>query len=124
MNEIILVVDDREELRKLIRISLEMKGYIVYEAEDGESALRKIEVIKPELIILDIMMPGRYDGFQVCEIVKSKYKKIKIFIVSARAQKLDKDLGQKLGADMYITKPFSPIKLQQDVMNALNSREE
>lgn len=123
MNEIILVVDDQEELRKLIRISLEMKGYIVYEAEDGETALRKIEVIKPELIILDIMMPGRYDGFQVCEIIKSKYNKIKVFLLSARAQKLDKEMGSKLGADMYITKPFSPIKLQQDVTEVLKNKE-
>ena len=115
MKNRILVVDDQGELRKLVKLTLEVLGYQIEEAESGEDCINKLRVVKPSLVILDAMMPGRYDGYQACEIIKHHNKDIKVIMLTARAQKSDKELGKKVQCDEYITKPFSPIALQEAV---------
>lgn len=120
MKKRILVVDDQYELRKLVKLTLEMLDYQVEEAESGEDCLSRINVVKPSLIILDAMMPGRYDGYQTCEIIKRDNPEIKVVMLTARAQQSDKALGKIMQCDEYITKPFSPIALQEVIRRNLS----
>lgn len=103
----ILVVDDETELVKAIQIRLEQAGYEALVAYDGMEALDKAHKEKPDLIILDLMLP-KMDGYKVCAMLKrdGRYMKIPIIMLTARAQETDEKLGLELGADAYITKPF------------------
>ena len=103
----ILVVDDEVELIKAIQIRLEQAGYEALFAYDGQQGLEKAHKEKPDLIILDLMLP-KMDGYKVCALLKkdTKYTKIPIIMLTARAQETDEKLGLELGADAYITKPF------------------
>lgn len=105
----ILVVDDEKELVEMLKMRLEAGGYEVSAAYDGQEALDKARRDKPDLIILDLMLP-RIDGYKVCRMLKfdEKYKKIPIILFTARAQEEDKKLGGEVGAEAYITKPFEP----------------
>lgn len=109
----VLIVDDNKELRTLIRMTLEFSSYEIHETEDGPHAMRLIEVVKPDIIILDIMMPGEFDGLEVCKRVKSNKEtsSIKVILLSAMGQKIDIENGIKAGAHSYLTKPFSPLML-------------
>lgn len=109
MHKILVVEDDRNILRGLVD-NLEMEGYKVVTASDGEAALKKAKEAAPDLIILDIMMP-KMNGFEVCKQLKAKGSAVPIIILSAKAQESDKVLGLELGADDYVTKPFSPREL-------------
>lgn len=104
----ILVVEDETELVKAIQIRLEQAGYEILVAYDGMEALDKARKEKPDLIVLDLMLP-KMDGYKVCAMLKrdTKYNKIPIIILTARAQETDEKLGLELGADVYITKPFN-----------------
>jgi len=103
----ILVVDDEVELAKAMTIRLTTAGYEVSVAHDGEEALKKARLEKPDLIILDLMLP-KIDGYKVCRLLKfdQKYREIPIIMVTARVEEEDKRLGMETGADEYITKPF------------------
>lgn len=103
----ILIVDDEPELVKALTIRLSANGYQVLTASDGEEALNKARTEKPDLIILDIMLP-KMDGFKVCRLFKfdPQYRKIPVIMLTVRAQEEDKTLGRETGADEYITKPF------------------
>ena len=103
----ILVVEDEQELVKAIQIRLGQAGYEVLFAYDGMEALDKARKEKPDLIILDLMLP-KMDGYKVSALLKrdEKYKKIPIIMLTARAQDSDEKLGFEVGADAYITKPF------------------
>jgi DNA-binding response OmpR family regulator len=105
----ILVVDDESDLVAMISIRLEASGYKVVAAYDGQEALEKVRQENPDLIVLDIMIP-KLDGYKVCRMLKfdEKYKHIPIILFSARAQESDKKLGEQVGANAYITKPFEP----------------
>ena len=105
----ILVVDDESDLVAMISIRLEASGYKVVAAYDGQEALEKVRQENPDLIVLDIMIP-KLDGYKVCRMLKfdEKYKHIPIILFSARAQESDKKLGERVGANAYITKPFEP----------------
>ncbi len=104
----ILIVDDEEKIRELIRINLEIVGYECYEASDGNKALEAIESFKPDLVLLDVMLPG-LSGFEIVDdFVK---KNIPIIFLTAKDSTIDKVKGLKLGADDYITKPFNNIEL-------------
>ncbi len=105
----ILLVDDEEDLRKMLKFRLEAMSYDVLEASDGQDGLNTARTLRPDLIILDLMLP-KLDGFKVCRMLKfdEKYKAIPIIMFTARAQEKDKDLGKEMGADAYITKPFEP----------------
>ncbi len=108
----ILLVEDEKDLVEVVKIRLEASGYEVLTAADGQQALDKARAQKPDLIILDLMLP-RVDGYKVCRMLKfdEKYKHIPVIIFSARAQEADKKLAQEVGAEAYITKPFEPQAL-------------
>lgn len=105
VKETILIVDDEFRLRKLVGDFLRKAGYAVLEAEDGQKALTLLSD-NIALVILDIMMPGR-DGWSVCREIRTKYN-IPVIILTARSQEADELFGFEIGADEYITKPFSP----------------
>lgn len=103
----ILVVEDEAELVKAIQIRLDQAGYEALVAYDGQEGLEKARKEKPDLIILDLMLP-KMDGYKACGLLKNdaRYAKIPIIMLTARAQESDEKLGLELGADAYITKPF------------------
>jgi DNA-binding response OmpR family regulator len=105
----ILIVDDEGDLRSMMRFRLEALDYDIVEAADGQEGLNRARSDRPDLIILDLMLP-KIDGFKVCRMLKfdEKYKNIPIIMFTARAQKKDEKLGKEMGADAYITKPFEP----------------
>lgn len=110
-NEVkILVVEDDDSIRKFIAINLKRNGFRVFEASSGEDALDNIKVISPEVLILDIMLPG-INGFEVCTKVRDIYPDIFIIMLTAKNQDMDKIMGLELGADDYIVKPFNPLEL-------------
>ncbi|KNY26656.1 response regulator transcription factor [Pseudobacteroides cellulosolvens] len=105
----ILVVDDEASICDLVKINLELEGYEVSTAGDGEAALRSIELINPDLLILDIMLP-KINGYDICK--KVTYEKgIPVIMLTAKTDLIDKVLGLELGADDYITKPFHAREL-------------
>lgn len=118
----VLIVEDQEDIRKLIRMTLEFEDYELFEAEDGQSGLTKAETARPDLILLDVMMPGELDGYQVCEHVKKSpdLKHIKVILLTARGQQTDLEQGKQSGSDAYLVKPFSPLELIDTVEALLN----
>src|ERR1700674_4329327 len=101
----ILLVDDEESVRKVLTFPLERDGYTVVQAADGEEALERFGDQPVDLVVLDIMLP-KLDGLEVCKQLRSK-SSVPIIMLTARDDELDKVLGLELGADDYITKPFS-----------------
>ena len=103
----ILVVDDEPQLVDALKMRLEANSYDVLTAYNGHEGLEKARREKPDLIILDLILP-KIDGYKVCRMLKfdNEYKNIPIIILSARAQETDKKMGAEVGADAYITKPF------------------
>ncbi|NBC66567.1 MAG: response regulator [Bacteroidetes bacterium] len=106
----ILIVEDDRDLVKLIRINLEDQGYLVQTALDGLEALEVFEKTKPSLVILDIMLP-KLDGFEVCKRIRKENQKVPIMMLTAKTEEVDTILGLELGADDYMTKPFSVREL-------------
>lgn len=109
----VLIVEDQTDIRKLIRMTLEFENYEIHEAGTGDCGLRRAREVRPDLVLLDIMMPGAMDGLQVCRLIKStpELASVKVVLLSARGQVRDLDAGQKAGADEYLVKPFSPLQL-------------
>jgi DNA-binding response OmpR family regulator len=105
MNEKILIVDDQKKMVQMLKTCLEKEGYSTVEAYDGEEALEQFRLEQPDLVLLDVMMP-RLDGLEFCRRVREKAK-TPIIIISAKSEETDKLVGLDLGADDYITKPFS-----------------
>lgn len=105
-NATILVVDDEERIRRLVRMYLEREGYEVEEAEDGEEALEKAIAVDYDLIVLDLMLPG-IDGTEVCEQLREK-KATPVIMLTAKEEEGDRVHGFEVGADDYVVKPFSP----------------
>jgi DNA-binding response OmpR family regulator len=116
----ILIVDDEPSIVVPIQFLMEQQGYNVLVAENGEDALDIIYKYKPDLILLDIMLP-RIDGYEVCEIVRldPRYRDIKIIFITAKGREVEIAKGLALGADAYITKPFSNIELVSKVKKLL-----
>ncbi len=108
----ILAVDDEKDIRELLSYNLKKEGFGISTSSDGEDALRKIRAGRYDLLLLDLMMPG-IQGTELCKILKSSEETsaIPIIMLTARSEELDKVLGLELGADDYITKPFSPREL-------------
>ncbi|MEK7347973.1 MAG: response regulator [Candidatus Eisenbacteria bacterium] len=115
----ILVVDDEIYIVHILDFSLGMEGYEVLTALDGEQALERLKNDKPDLIVLDIMMP-KVDGYEVCRAIKAnpETQHIPVILLSAKGRNVDQKMGFDVGADDYITKPFSPRKLVERI-NAL-----
>ena len=109
MASTILVVDDEKNIVQLARLYLDKEGFQVESAYDGEAALEKVKSARPDLVILDIMMPGM-DGLSVAKELR-KTSNIPIIILTARGDDIDRIVGLELGADDYVTKPFNPREL-------------
>jgi two-component system alkaline phosphatase synthesis response regulator PhoP len=112
----ILVVDDEIYIVHILDFSLGMEGYEVVTALDGEQALHKVKSDRPDLVVLDIMMP-KLDGYETCKILKNdpETKNIPVILLSAKGRNVDQKMGFQVGADDYITKPFSPRKLVERI---------
>ena len=112
MKQRILIVEDEPEAVELLEFNLKQAGYAVTSAADGAEALKKIRAAPPDLILLDVMLP-EMDGFEICKLVRleAATAKIPIIMLTAKASELDRVLGLELGADDYLTKPYSPREL-------------
>lgn len=106
----LLVVDDEESIVTLLKYNLEQSGYTVDTAYDGVEALRKAQEVKYDLIVLDLMIP-EIDGLEVCRKIRTEKIQVPILMLTAKDEEFDKVLGLELGADDYMTKPFSPREL-------------
>jgi CheY-like chemotaxis protein len=117
----VLIVEDQADIRKLIRMTLEFEPYEIHEAADGAFGLRMAGAVKPDLMLLDVMMPGELDGLQVCERIKTDpaTRDIKVVLLTARGQVRDREAGQQAGADEYLVKPFSPLQLIETIEKLL-----
>ncbi|PQD95972.1 DNA-binding response regulator [Pradoshia eiseniae] len=132
MDKKILVVDDEKPIADILQFNLKKEGFDVFCAYDGNEAIKLVEEIKPDLILLDIMLPQQ-DGMEVCREVRKKYD-MPIIMLTAKDSEIDKVLGLELGADDYVTKPFSTRELiarvkanlrrQKQVANQQDEQEE
>lgn len=116
----ILVVDDEVDLVETVRFSIELEGYDVLVAYNGEEGLNQARKENPDLILLDLMLP-KLDGYKVCRLLKfdERYKNIPILMLTAKTQDKDKAIGMETGADEYITKPFEIDELVKKVKHYL-----
>jgi DNA-binding response OmpR family regulator len=116
----ILIVDDDPVIVRLLQINFRLEGYEVDTASRGEEALQRVRDHLPDVVILDVMMPG-IDGWEVCRKLKENpaVKHVPVIFLSARAQDEDRQRGYALGVDEYVTKPFDPAHLVEIVRSAL-----
>jgi CheY-like chemotaxis protein len=123
----ILVVDDNKELRMLISLTLEFSQCELLEADSAVSGLEMLRTHQPDIILLDVMMPGELDGLGLCRMIRDdeSLKHIKIIMLSAKGQQKDVQMGLDAGADDYVVKPFSPSELMQklDIKLDFDSRD-
>ncbi len=110
MKRRVLLVEDEESIRKFTKINLEREGFEVLEAETGEKGVELAREHGPDLVILDIMLPG-IDGYEVCRILREELPKIGIIMLTAKQQDVDKIMGLESGTDDYMVKPFNPTEL-------------
>ena len=117
----ILIVDDEVDLVETVRFPLEIEGYQVLVAYNGEDALSQARKENPDLILLDLMLP-KLDGYKVCRLLKfdERYKHIPILMLTAKTQEKDKVIGMETGANEYITKPFDMDYLMKKVKEYLS----
>lgn len=119
----ILIVDDQPEVRELVSVTLEVGLYQIFTASNGTQALTLAQAEHPDLMLLDVMMPGGGpDGIEVCRQLKSDQNTQDIYIVmlTSKGQDRDKEIGIEAGADDYFVKPFSPLELIEKVEDVLN----
>lgn len=117
----ILITDDQAEVRELVEVTLNIGDYLILQADSGEKAVEIAKTQKPDLIIMDIMMPGEVDGLEATRLIKNSPEcdNCKIVILTAKGQQADKEGGYKAGADDYFAKPFSPLELINKVEEIL-----
>lgn len=108
----ILIVEDQEDIREVIRITLETEPYELHDAANGVDGLRLARQVKPDLVLSDVMMPGM-DGLALCRSIKAEtsLKRTKVILLSARGQPADRQAGNAAGADLYMAKPYGPLDL-------------
>lgn len=125
MGKKILVVDDERHIVRLVQVNLERAGYEVVTAYDGEEALQKVREERPDLIVLDIMMP-KMGGFEVMKHLKADptTRDIPVIMLTAKAQDADVFRGWQSGVDCYLTKPFNPLELLTFIKRIFESLEE
>jgi DNA-binding response OmpR family regulator len=118
----ILITDDQAEVRELVEVTLSMENYAILQARSGAEAVEIARAEKPDLIIMDVMMPGVIDGFEATRLIKDSAdtKDCKVIILSAKGQQIDRDKGKMSGADSYFVKPFSPLELIKKVEETLD----
>jgi DNA-binding response OmpR family regulator len=114
----VLVVDDEPMVRDVVSRYLERDGHHVVTAEDGEGARKLIEREPPSLVLLDVMLPGKTDGFALCRWIRAS-SELPVILLTARVDEADRIVGLELGADDYVTKPFSPRELATRVKTVL-----
>ena len=118
----ILIIEDQPDIRRLICWALEFEGYALHEAANGEAGLAAARAIRPDLILLDVMMPGGLDGLQVCSMLKADpaLAHVPVVLLTARAQDSDREAGRQAGANAYLVKPFSPSALIDTVKSLIS----
>lgn len=123
MRQTILVVDDEPDIVEIIQYNLEKSGFDVIVAADGPAALEKARDETPDLIVLDLMLPG-LEGTDVCRILKQeeRTRSIPILMLTAKSEEIDRIIGLELGADDYVVKPFSPREIALRIRNILRRR--
>jgi len=117
----ILIVDDQVEIRELVEVTLRVDDYEIFQAESGEKAIEIAKAEKPDLIIMDIMMPGGMDGLETTRIIKNDpdTKDCIVIMLTAKGQQEDREKGIEAGAVDYFAKPFSPLDLMRKVEEVL-----
>jgi CheY-like chemotaxis protein len=125
MDQKLLIVDDQNDLRRMLRIALGYGKYVMFEAENGTTALDLVEHERPDVILLDVMMPGELDGFEVCRRIRQfaaahEYSPY-VALLTARQQAADIEAGRAAGADIYIVKPYSPMRLVEIIESRASS---
>jgi len=117
----ILIVDDQAEVGRLVEMTLKVGDYQVLQAKSGKEAIEIGKTEKPDLIIMDIMMPGDIDGLEATRVLKNdpETKDSKIIMLTAKGQETDREKGFEAGADDYFAKPFSPLELIKKVEEVL-----
>jgi len=120
MSKRILIADDEPNIRNLVHIALEDEGFELFEAKDGPEAIEKARAIKPDLMILDVMMPGMI-GYEVCEVIKKdpEVSHTIVFFLSSRVNPNAERAGKLTGGDYFMTKPFKPKELRTKVTELL-----
>lgn len=118
----ILLVDDELDILSMLKMRVELSGYEVITCSDGNTAYNLVKSDSPDLVVLDLMLPGM-DGYQVCRLLKfdQKYKHIPIIMLTAKSQKEDKEWGAKVGADLYMTKPFEAKEILDKIKELVGS---
>lgn len=121
MSKRILVVDDEMYIVNILDFTLAGEGFEVISANNGEDALRTLLKFEPDLVILDVMMP-RIDGIEVCRAIKAREESSEtpVILLSAKDRDADREAGLEAGADLYLTKPFSPARLIEEIRNLMN----
>jgi DNA-binding response OmpR family regulator len=106
----VLVIDDEAMIRRTVRLACEKEGYAVQEAENGTDALARLDSFRPDIVLLDLMLPD-ISGFDVCRDIRRAGSRVPIIILSAKSEEIDVVVGLEIGADDYIVKPFRPREL-------------
>jgi CheY-like chemotaxis protein len=114
----VLIVDDHADIRRLLRMTLEDQGLRLHEADSGTAALAMAHAQRPDIVLLDVMMPGGIDGLEVCRRIRSTpaLAHTQVIMLSARDSMHDRDAGLQAGADEFIAKPFSPAQIAEKVL--------
>ncbi|WP_374340836.1 response regulator transcription factor [Methyloversatilis sp.] len=110
----LVLVEDQPEIRQLVRMTLEFGDFELLEAADADAGWTLIEEHRPDLVLLDVMMPGSMDGLELCRRLRARtdgLAKVRVVLLTARSQHSDVEAGRRAGADLYLTKPFSPLEL-------------
>ncbi|HZJ83412.1 MAG TPA: response regulator transcription factor [Clostridia bacterium] len=110
MKRKVLIVDDESSIRSFIKIGFERSGFQIIEAETGEDGISLARENNPDIVILDVMLPG-IDGFEVCTALRSEFPNMGIIMLTARSLDMDRIMGLEQGADDYVVKPFNPLEL-------------
>lgn len=125
MHEKLLIVDDQNDLRRMLRIALGYGKYVMFEADNGTAALEIVERERPDVVLLDVMMPGGLDGFAVCRRIRELAEAARyapyVALLTARQQEADIEAGREAGADIYIIKPYSPLRLVEIIESRANA---
>lgn len=118
----VLMVDDNRDVRRLVTLTLQVCGYEIHQAVDGIEGIKLARELSPDVVVLDVMMPGM-DGLEVCRLIKAdpKLAKTRVVLLSARAQRNDIEAGMQAGADHYVTKPFEPNDLMALIEKMMGS---
>jgi CheY-like chemotaxis protein len=126
MTKRILIIEDHADIRRLIRMTLEFEDHEIHEAANADEGLEAVRQLRPHLLLLDVIMPGRMDGLDLCRLVKSdpSLGMPLVVLLTARGQRQDIEAGMKAGADAYLLKPFSPLKLIETIDSLVSSLSE